>query len=76
WGETVLSPYLYANEYYYLMQTDNLFVIDCCAVWLVAGVLLARLLAFLLHDGHNAAADEPVNAKLNQQSRRTTQRTG
>ncbi|MDY1815755.1 hypothetical protein RKK42_31445 [Klebsiella pneumoniae] len=36
----------------------------------------ARLLAFLLLDGHFAAADEAVNAKLNQESRRSSQRTG
>ncbi|MDC8824591.1 Mobilization protein A, partial [Klebsiella pneumoniae] len=39
-------------------------------------ILLARLLAFLLLDGHFAAADEAVNAKLNQESRRSSQRTG
>ncbi|SQC86718.1 mobB [Klebsiella pneumoniae] len=38
--------------------------------------MLARLLAFLLLDGHFAAADEAVNAKLNQESRRSSQRTG
>ncbi len=37
---------------------------------------MARLLAFLLLDGHFAAADEAVNAKLNQESRRSSQRTG
>ncbi|WP_260690925.1 hypothetical protein [Klebsiella pneumoniae] len=43
---------------------------------LAVGIVLARLLAFLLLDGHFAAADEAVNAKLNQESRRSSQRTG
>ncbi len=76
WGETVLRPDLYANADYYLLQPANLFGIAWCAGGLVAGVLLARLLAFLLLDGHFAAADEAVNAKLNQESRRSSQRTG
>ncbi|MCY0629688.1 hypothetical protein OVX87_33070 [Klebsiella pneumoniae] len=71
WGETVLRPDLYANADYYLLQPANLFGIAWCAGGLVAGVLLARLLAFLLLDGHFAAADEAVNAKLNQESRRS-----
>lgn len=76
WGETVLRPDLYANADYYLLQPANLFGIAWCAGGLVVGIVLARLLAFLLLDGHFAAADEAVNAKLNQESRRSSQRTG
>ena len=76
WGETVLRPGYYANADYYLLQPANLFGIAWCAGGLVVGILLARLLAFLLLDGHFAAADEAVNAKLNQESRRSSQRTG
>ncbi len=65
-GETVLRPDLYANADYYLLQPANLFGITRCAGGLVVGIVLARLLAFLLLDGHFAAADEAVNAKLNQ----------
>ncbi len=39
-----------------------------CAGGLVVGIVLARLLAFLLLDGHFAAADEAVNAKLNRRA--------
>ncbi|MBL9431115.1 Mobilization protein A, partial [Klebsiella pneumoniae] len=76
WGETVLRPDLYANADYYLLQPANLFGIAWCAGGLAVGIVLARLLAFLLLDGHFAAADEAVNAKLNQESRRSSQRTG
>lgn len=76
WGETVLRPDLYANADYYLLKSANLFGIAWCAGGLVVGIVLARLLAFLLLDGHFAAADEAVNAKLNQESRRSSQRTG
>ncbi|MCV5920030.1 Mobilization protein A, partial [Escherichia coli] len=67
---------LYANADYYLLQPANLFGITWCAGGLVVGLVLARLLVFLLLDGHFAAADEAVNAKLNQESRRSSQRTG
>ncbi|HBZ7696229.1 TPA: Mobilization protein A, partial [Klebsiella variicola subsp. variicola] len=48
WGETVLRPDLYANADYYLLQPANLFGIAWCAGGLVVGIVLARLLAFLL----------------------------
>ncbi|WP_270038345.1 hypothetical protein [Klebsiella pneumoniae] len=52
WGETVLRPDLYANADYYLLQPANLFGIARCAGGLAVGIVLARLLAFLLLDGH------------------------
>ncbi|WP_455428427.1 type IV secretory system conjugative DNA transfer family protein [Dryocola sp. LX212] len=76
WGETVLRPGYYANADYYLLQPANLFGIAWCAAGLIAGVILARLLAFLFLDGRLAAADEKVNARLNQENRRSSQRTG
>lgn len=76
WGERVLRPDLYANADYYLLQPANLFGIAWCVAGLIAGVMVARLLAFLFLDRHFAAADEAVNARLNQESRRSSQRTG
>ncbi|OJH81908.1 mobilization protein [Serratia marcescens] len=76
WGERVLRPDLYANADYYLLQPANLFGIAWCVAGLIAGVVVARLLAFLFLDKHFAAADEAVNARLNQESRRSSQRTG
>jgi hypothetical protein len=76
WGEKVLRPGYYASADYYLLQPANLFGIAWCVAGLIAGVMMARLLAFLFLDRHFAAADEAVNAKLNQESRRSSQRTG
>jgi len=76
WGERVLRPDLYARADYYLLQPANLFGIAWCVVGLIAGVVVARLLAFLFLDKHFAAADEAVNARLNQESQRSSQRTG
>lgn len=77
WGESLnLRPGYVTYADYFLLGPDNLFGIFWCAGGLVVGGLLARLLAFLLLDGHFAAADEAVNAKLNQERRRSSQRTG
>lgn len=76
WGETVLFPGRAINADYYLLQPANLFGIVWCAGGLLAGVVVSRLLAFLFLDKHFSAADQKVNAQLNQESRRSSQRTG
>ncbi len=73
WGETVLRP-----------TSTQTQIITCCSRLTCSGLpgaragwlsgLCWRALAFLLLDGHLAAADEAVNAKLNQESRRSSQR--
>ncbi|EEO7208523.1 TraM recognition domain-containing protein [Salmonella enterica subsp. enterica serovar Rubislaw] len=76
WGEKVLRPGYHTSADYYLLQPANLFGIFWCFGGIIIGFVLAKLLAFFLLEGHFAAADEAVNARLNQESRRSSQRTG
>ncbi|MEZ2587277.1 type IV secretory system conjugative DNA transfer family protein [Kluyvera intermedia] len=76
WGESLLRPGYYTYAEMSLFHPDNHFGIAWCIGGLAAGIVLAKLLAFFLLEGLFATADQKVNAKLNQESRRSSQRTG
>lgn len=76
WGESLLRLAPYTNAEVFLLYPDNQFGIAWCFAGMAAGFVLAKLLAFFLLEGRFAAADQKVNAQLNQESRRSSQRTG
>jgi len=76
WGESLLRLGPYTNAEVFLLYPDNQFGIAWCFAGIAVGFGLAKLLAFFLLEGRFAAADQKVNAQLNQESRRSSQRTG